>query len=140
MSRILLVDDDHLLRGFLATVLTEAGHSVLPAVDGRQAMDLLHVSAVDLIVTDIVMPELEGVELILTLSRERPSLPIIAMSGDPRHSKLFLEMAAKLGARRVLSKPFGPAALLAAISDALCNAPPADSELPSRDKPRHPPQ
>ncbi len=86
MARILLIDDDDALRGVIAQNLAMAGHTVLQAADGRQGVNLFHATPVDLVLTDLVMPGKEGVETIIELHRERPELPIIAMSR--RHAAL----------------------------------------------------
>ena len=122
MAQILLIDDDDLLRGVLAKALGYAGHSVIQAADGQQGVELARAAALDLVITDLVMPVQEGVETILTLRRERPNLPIIAISGGVSNSKLYLDIAGKVGAKRVLSKPFTPQELTAAIDEVLAES------------------
>lgn len=122
MARILLIDDDDALRGVIAQSLEHAGHTVVQAADGRQGVDLFHATSIDLVLTDLVMPGKEGVETIIELHQKKPSLPIIAMSGGMPRSNMYLEIAAKLGARRTLAKPFMPQELLAAINDTLAEA------------------
>jgi DNA-binding response OmpR family regulator len=119
MARILLIDDDDPLRSVIAQNLVIAGHTVVQAADGRQGVDLFHTTPIDLVLTDLVMPGKEGVETIIELHRERPELPIIAMSGGMPRSAMYLDIAAKLGARRALAKPFTPETLLKAIDDVL---------------------
>lgn len=119
MAKILLIDDDDALRRVLAKALGHAGHEVIQAADGQQGMDLARVAEADLVVTDLVMPVREGVETILQLRREKPALPIIAISGDGSNSELYLEIAAKIGAKRVLPKPFTPPELLGLIDAVL---------------------
>lgn len=119
MARILLIDDDDALRGVIAQNLALAGHTVIEAADGRQGVNLFHAAPVDLVLTDLVMPGKEGVETIIELHREQPELPIIAMSGGMPRSSMYLEIAAKLGARRALAKPFTPQELLKVIADVL---------------------
>ena len=127
MATILLIDDDDLLRGALIESLVKAGHKVIEASDGLQGCELARSLSVDLVITDVVMPVQEGVETIMTLRRERPRLPIIAMSGGVTHSKLYLEIAGKIGAKRVLPKPFLPRALLALIDEVLAEEVQRDS-------------
>jgi DNA-binding response OmpR family regulator len=115
MAKILLIDDDDGLRRVLSKALGHAGHTVLQASDGQQGIDLARVAGVDLVVTDLVMPVREGVETILQLRREKPTLPIIAISGDGSNSELYLAIAAKIGAKRILPKPFAPSELLGLI-------------------------
>jgi len=119
MARILIIDDDDALRSVLAKSLRHAGHEVVEATEGRQGMDLFRVTTLDLVVTDLIMPVQEGIETIVSLRREQPDLPIIAMSGGASNSKLYLDIAGKIGANRILAKPFRPAELLQAITDAL---------------------
>jgi len=125
MAQILLIDDDELLRGVLAKALGHAGHVVIQAADGQQGVELARATAVDLVITDLIMPVQEGVETIVKLRRERPTLPIIAISGGVTHAKLYLDIAAKIGARRILAKPFSPQELLAAIDEVFQRSPPA---------------
>jgi DNA-binding response OmpR family regulator len=130
MATILLIDDDDLLRGALMQSLVNAGHKVVEASDGRQGCELARSLSVDIVLTDLVMPVQEGVETILTLRRERPKLPIIAMSGGVTNSRLYLDIANKIGARRILPKPFMPKALIALVEQVLLeeaerNRPPA---------------
>ena len=127
MAQILLIDDDDLLRGVLAKALVHAGHVVIQAADGQQGVELARATAVDLVITDLIMPVQEGVETIVKLRRERPDLPIIAISGGVTHSKLYLDIAAKIGARRILAKPFTPQELLAAIDEVFGGKPPAST-------------
>lgn len=119
MATILLIDDDDLLRGAVIKSLVNAGHKVVEASDGQQGCELARSLSIDLVLTDLVMPVQEGVETIMTLRRERPKLPIIAMSGGVTNSKLYLEIAGKIGAKRMLPKPFLPKALLALIDEVL---------------------
>jgi DNA-binding response OmpR family regulator len=125
MARILLVDDDDSLRSVLTKALTHAGHQVIQAPDGQQGVDLSRVTQVDLVITDLIMPVQEGVETIVTLRREQPKLPIIAMSGGVTNSQLYLDIAARIGAQRILAKPFTPAELLQAIDEVLAGGKPA---------------
>jgi DNA-binding response OmpR family regulator len=119
MANVLLIDDDDLLRGALSQALVNAGHKVTEASDGRQGCELARSMPVDIVITDLVMPVQEGVETILTLRRERPRLPIIAMSGGVTNSKLYLDIAGKIGAKRMLPKPFMPRALVSLIEQIL---------------------
>jgi DNA-binding response OmpR family regulator len=91
----------------LSRLLARASYEVLLAGNGRQALSVLEEHTVDLLITDIIMPEKEGIELITTVRVDQPKLPIIAISGggqvDPDQ---YLELARMLGANRVLGKPF----------------------------------
>jgi DNA-binding response OmpR family regulator len=119
VATILLIDDDDLLRGALMQSLVNAGHKVTEASDGRQGCELARSMPFDIVLTDLVMPVQEGVETIMTLRRERPKLPVIAMSGGVTNSRLYLDIAGKIGAKRILPKPFMPKALLALVEQVL---------------------
>lgn len=119
MACILLIDDDQVLRDVLAIALTRGGHTVSQAGDGKAGVACLRSHPVDLVITDLIMPGQEGIETIMQLRRERPTTPIIAMSGDLNHSPLFLSIAAKLGAEITLAKPFTIGELNSAITRVL---------------------
>jgi DNA-binding response OmpR family regulator len=119
LPRLLLIDDEPMLRELLAIALARAGHTVVQAGDGRQGARLFRREPCDVVITDLVMPDGEGIETIVALHREWPALPIIAMSGGAVRSALYLTMAAKLGARHTLSKPFAPSALVDLIAQLL---------------------
>jgi DNA-binding response OmpR family regulator len=118
MARLLLVDDDAMVRDMLAVTLTAAGHTVVQAENGREGAKLFRAAPTDLVITDLVMPDREGLETISELRAEWPTLPIIAMSGGMR-SPVYLRLATKLGAQRTLAKPFTADALLGAIDELL---------------------
>jgi len=123
MPRILLIDDDEAFRNMLHKTLERAGYEVQPAADGKQALELFRQQHPDLIITDLVMPEKEGLETILELRREAPNAKIIAMSGGSRmNPRTSLAMAEKFGARKTLSKPFSHQEILDAVSDVLNEA------------------
>lgn len=126
MARILLIDDDNPLREVLATTLSNAGHIVMQAADGRTGVELFRIEPADLVITDIIMPGQEGIETIVQFRHEVPDLPIIAMSGGASHSKFYLDMAGKLGAQITLSKPFTSTELFRAIDTVLALTPPAE--------------
>jgi DNA-binding response OmpR family regulator len=119
MARILLIDDDDLLRGVLAKALAHNGHEVVQAENGRQGIEIARVNDFNLVITDLIMPVQEGVETIIMLHKEQPELPIIAMSGGTSHTSVYLDVASKIGARCVLSKPFTPHELVTAIAEVL---------------------
>ncbi len=119
MARILIIDDDEPLLMTLEQVLLAIGHAVVTAGDGLQAAKLFRAEPFELILTDLVMPNREGLETIIELHREFPDVGVIAMSGGVTLSKTYLAMAARLGAHRTLSKPFTPGQLTQAIDEAL---------------------
>ena len=117
---ILVIDDDAQLRGFLREVLDQAGYRVYEAANGNEGSEQYARHDPDLVLTDIVMPEKEGMELIMELRRDHPTLPIIAMSGgNAGFSGSYLTVASKLGADAALAKPFTASHLLAAIEQLL---------------------
>lgn len=115
MARILVIDDDDSIRLLVAEILAAAGHAVTTADGGTKGAKLFRAAPCDLILTDIVMAEGEGLETIIKLHREFPAVPIIAMSGGSSFSTDYLEMAAKLGAARTLNKPFSGDELIANV-------------------------
>ncbi len=108
MARILVIDDDDSIRHLLREILEMNGHEVWDAADGRAGVSLYRRSPVDLIITDILMPEKDGVELIMELKEYFPEVRIVAMSGGGRglDAAFNLRMAQDFGALRVLVKPF----------------------------------
>jgi len=120
MTRILVIDDDALVRESIRLALQNANHAVLEASDGHKALEVLRGQSVDLVISDIMMPELDGIELILALRERHPNLRLIAISGGGRQGNIdYLPMAQKLGATLILPKPFTPKQLLGAITTAL---------------------
>ena len=113
---ILFIDDNDDFRTLVTGLLHAAGHSVHSGRNGREALRLLTATPTDLLITDIIMPEVDGLELIFKLRRQFPVLPIIAMSGSSAHNALYLGMAQKMGAIATLTKPFSVDELLAAIA------------------------
>ena len=119
MARILIIDDDESLLFTLGQLLAAAGHAVTTAPDGLEAAKLFRAEPFELIITDIIMPQREGLETIITLRRDFPDVGVIAISGCAIQSKTYLAMAARLGAHRTLAKPFTPQQLTSAIADTL---------------------
>jgi DNA-binding response OmpR family regulator len=119
MARILVIDDDENLLSTIGQALTINGHSVVTANNGVRGEKLFRAEPFDVIITDIVMPEREGVEMIIVLRREFPHIPVIAMTGMGKRSALYLGLATRLGARRVLAKPFSIEALIEAVASVL---------------------
>ena len=120
MATILLVDDDDQFRGMLSEVLTRAGYQVQEASDGHEATRLYASNPTDLVITDLVMPGKEGLEMIVEFKQVDPAIRIIAMSGGNRNgAQDYLKMAKALGAHRVLTKPFLHREILDVISEVL---------------------
>ena len=115
MATILVIDDDEQLREFLRLTLEGEGHTVTVAPDGKVGVTRYRQSPTNLILTDIFMPEKEGLETIIQLRREFPTVKIIAISGgSDRASSNFsvLDLAKKLGANRTVMKPFDVTTIL----------------------------
>jgi CheY-like chemotaxis protein len=121
MAHILVVEDDVQFRQMLLDMLQQDGHQLASAGDGAQAIKLLATLRPDLIITDILMPGMDGVELIMALSKQDNATPMIAMSGGRRSitAEFNLDSAALLGVKSTLSKPFSRTDLRAAIEQAL---------------------
>ena len=114
--KILVIDDDHLVRYVLSKILSSNGYEVVTASDGKRGMVVLRDEHPDAVITDIIMPEQEGIDTIIQIRRERPATKIIAISGGGRIRNVdFLEMAQSLGADGVLAKPFEADELLSSL-------------------------
>lgn len=114
MATILIIDDEDMMRGLLRSALQAAGHEVVEAANGRQGLTLYRQKAPDLIITDIAMPELNGLDMILELTRHFLRAKVIAISGLGGE-KNVLDIAKLLGARRTFQKPFTMPQLLDAV-------------------------
>jgi CheY-like chemotaxis protein len=119
MARILIADDSPGFREWLAEILTEAGHAVASASDGLEAQGLARRGPFDLAVTDISMPNEEGLGLIRALRRSQPGIKIIAISGLDIET---LNDARLLGATRTLRKPITAAAVLECVAAVMSRA------------------
>lgn len=116
MTRILVIEDDVSMRALIVRALGQAGYEVLTATDGGEGLAQWRAHGPALIVTDLYMPNVDGLETIMTLRESGATIPIIAMSGgDSRNSFLALQSANDLGATTVLEKPFTPQALVALV-------------------------
>jgi CheY-like chemotaxis protein len=116
MARILVIDDDELVRLTVRGILERAGHAVEEARDGSEGLVRATELRPDLILTDILMPNQDGIEFILKLRQADPKAKIIAMSGGGSLQPVqLLVMAKELGADECLPKPFARAALLAKV-------------------------
>jgi CheY-like chemotaxis protein len=120
---ILVVDDHPIMREVVCQILEDAGHHVRDAGDGAEALRVVATTRFDLVVTDIVMPEMDGIELIGELGRRHPEIRVIAMSGGGERFPMRdgLAIARRLGAGMTLNKPFLPEQLIEAV-EFLCPA------------------
>ena len=117
---ILIIEDDEQFRGFVSELLTSEGFEVLTAENGKEGIDLLEVQQPDLILTDLLMPEKDGVRVISEVRSNYSHIPVIAMSGGQSvFSPVFLEAASSLGAAQTLTKPFADDELIDAIHSLL---------------------
>ncbi len=120
MARILVIDDEQALRRSVVKILEREGHEVLDAADGKVGMRLLREQRPDLVISDLFMPEMDGVELLRQLRRESPELRVVAMSGGAYDGQIeLLDVATGLGAAAVLRKPFELEELVSIVSDVL---------------------
>jgi len=120
MATILIVDDNANILKILGDALERAGHEVWRATDGEVGLREFRRLRPQLVVTDLIMPNREGLELIMALNRETPSPKIIAISGGGELTpELYLPVAAKIGANAILKKPFPPSVLLEMIDRVL---------------------
>lgn len=120
MANILVIDDDPMAREFIAEALSQTGHHIATASNGRQGLALFGATPFDLVITDIIMPDVEGIETIMQLKREKPGVRIIAISGGGKISAYsHLSLAEKFGVKKTLAKPFGKADLFSAVNEVL---------------------
>jgi DNA-binding response OmpR family regulator len=124
MAKVLVIDDDPGFRKMIRIILTRMFHDVVEAQDGNEGIDRFKAERPDLVISDIVMPNKEGIQTILEIRALAPDARIIAMSGGGVSLGIgYLGAALKLGANQILSKPFRPAELTAMVEQLL----PADT-------------
>jgi DNA-binding NtrC family response regulator len=129
MQRILLIDDDHHILLMVKKMLERAGFEVDLASNGNEGLELFKSMHADLVITDIIMPEKEGLETIREMRRLQPDLKIIAMSGGGKISAdNYLETAKIFGASTILEKPFSQKTMILAVTD-LLGVPAAGGDL-----------
>lgn len=120
MPNILIVDDDDDVRRTLRRVLERDGHAVADCANGQAALSAVKLARPDLVITDVYMPEMDGIEFLTRLREEDPDLPVLAVSGGSLASADFvLEDASQLGANAVLAKPYDLNEMRAAVRDLL---------------------
>ena len=114
MMRILVIDDDADIREIIAEMLMDAGYEVVEASSGREGIRLFRHVPFDLVITDLIMPEKDGLEVVMELRKDFPEVKIITLSGNA-FGRSSLETSRALGAARTLGKPFTEDQLLAAV-------------------------
>jgi DNA-binding response OmpR family regulator len=120
MKNILIIDDNENMLRMMGDLLSRSGYNVLSAPDGVNGMKTYHANPPDLVITDIIMPDKEGLEVIMELVKQEPRPKIIAMSGGGMmEPQTYLSLARKLGADQVIEKPFRSAELLSLIEKLL---------------------
>jgi CheY-like chemotaxis protein len=118
MKRILVVDDDEFVRSMLRATLIDAGYEVLEASNGRDALRVFRECPECIVILDIVMPEMEGIETMQRLRQSNPGVQIIAVSGGGSVDAVeYLRLAETFGASRTLYKPIENKKLLAVLGD-----------------------
>jgi len=107
MARILIIDDEAMIRDLLIKMLEREGYETMNASDGKEGIRLYRENPVDLVITDLIMPEKEGIETIMELRRDYQDVKVIAMSGGGKiDPETYLQIAKTLGAIETLTKPF----------------------------------
>jgi CheY-like chemotaxis protein len=140
MARILIADDDRVVRATMSYLLGTKGHDVVEAASGREGLARIASESFDLLIVDIFMPDMDGLETIKRVLNHNPALPILVVSGMTFRSSSgssgsggppdFLGMATKLGAVQSLRKPFRANELLTAVEDCLNNRAVEDNDRP----------
>jgi DNA-binding response OmpR family regulator len=119
-DQILVIEDDFAVRELILQTLSKAGYQVIAAGDGVEGLNLFREKNPALVITDIVMPQKEGLQTIIELRQQSPDVKVIAMSGGGRYCNAdYLKLAKKFGARRTVSKPFMRDEMLAAVKEVL---------------------
>jgi DNA-binding response OmpR family regulator len=127
MSLILIIDDDHQVRAVITRALERDGYRVIQANDGEEGARMAQEHTPSLVLTDILMPNKEGLQVIRELRMAYPAVPIIAMSGGGSSigADGILKIARHLGAQHALLKPFSLAELLSVVAATIGQSPPA---------------
>jgi DNA-binding NtrC family response regulator len=123
LSRILVIDDENVIRALVMEILETAGHETTGAESAESALALLEEGEFDLVVSDVIMPGLSGLDLLEGVRARRASLPVVLMTGAGTYDTLSQALTG--GAAGVVTKPFAHADLQAAVSGALACGPAA---------------
>lgn len=120
VKNILIIEDNENMLRMMSDLLGRAGYSILTATDGVQGLKKFKTHTPDLVITDIIMPDKEGLEVIMELNKQQPRPKVIAVSGGGiLEPQTYLSLAKKLGADNTLAKPFRPAELLSLVKQLL---------------------
>lgn len=116
MKRVLIIDDDEVFRAYIQELLEISGYDVVSAANGREGIEAVEEAPPDLVITDLVMPEVEGLEVIRSLRRTNKDLPVIAVSGgNCGFGASYLKIAEKFGATAIFDKPFDVEEFMAVV-------------------------
>jgi CheY-like chemotaxis protein len=117
MAHVLVVDDEDQMRKLIRLVLQKEGHTVVEASNGKKAVQHIQENEIDLVISDVVMPDMDGIELIQEIRKAHPKMKILAISGAGQEGPgLYLNIAERLGADAILMKPFAPGQLIEKVS------------------------
>ena len=123
VANICLIEDTQMIRETLKRILEKIGHNVKTACDGREGLELFESMKFDLVITDIIMPEVEGIEVLRTVKSKSPDTRVIVMSGGGRVGNMnFLKLAESLGADAILYKPVTKKEFMVALNACLPEA------------------
>ena len=120
MKNVLVIDDNENMLGMMCDLLRRSGYNVISAINGAQGLKAYYANIPDLVITDLIMPDKEGIEIIIELTKQKPRPKIIAISGGGKLGpRTYLPLAEALGADHVLEKPFHPAELIDYVAKSL---------------------
>jgi len=128
MTKILVIDDDALLRVTMAATLSTKGHAVVEAGNGLDGVAEARRQRPDLVIVDTIMPEQDGIETLIRLRASHPHLPVLAIGGGRARDLDFLALATSMGATATLAKPFVPQALIELVDRCLATLAPSRHE------------
>jgi CheY-like chemotaxis protein len=120
MARILVIDDEALIRDLILKILESEGYETITATDGQDGIRIFRENPTDLVITDLIMPEKEGIETIMELRRDFKDVKVIAMSGGGKiDAETYLHIAKTIGAIGTIAKPFDRKEVLKTVQELL---------------------